>query len=63
MKYVENLLTVKDVASILKIGRTGTYKLFDRQDFPKITVGKKLLVKESDLDNYLRKYIKGKIEL
>lgn len=60
---MDQLLTVKDVSAILRIGRSGTYKLFDRNDFPKITVGKKLLVKESDLEKYLVKYAKGKIEL
>lgn len=60
---MEKLLTVKEVSDILRIGRSGTYKLFDKKDFPKITIGKKLFVKESDLDKYLTKYVKGKIEL
>ena len=61
--YMESLLTVNEVSNILKIGRSGTYKLFGRKDFPQITVGKKLLVKESELEKYLKKYEKGKIEL
>lgn len=60
---MDKLLTVREVSDILKIGRSNTYKLFDRKDFPKIIIGKKLLIKESDLDNYLKKYTKGKIEL
>ena len=53
---MDRLLTVKDVCEMLKIGKTGAYKLFHRADFPKIVIGKKLYVKESDLMNYLTKY-------
>lgn len=60
---MEKLLTVKEVSAILQIGKTNTYKLFQKRDFPKITIGKKLLVKESELDKYLSKYSKGIIDL
>ena len=60
---MDNLLTVREVSDTLKLGRNNTYELFDKRDFPKITIGKKLLVKESDLEKYLAKYTKGKIEL
>lgn len=58
-----NLLTVEDVSEKLHIGKTNTYKLFSRKDFPKITIGKKLLIKEDDLEKYIDKYIKGIIRL
>ncbi|WP_442905415.1 helix-turn-helix domain-containing protein [Kineothrix sp. MB12-C1] len=51
------------MASILRIGKTNTYKLVKRKDFPKVTIGKKILVKEEDLNNYLTKYLKNKITL
>ncbi len=60
---MEKLLTVKEVSSILDIGKSNTYKLFGKQDFPKITIGRKMLVKESALENYLEKYTKGTIKL
>lgn len=60
---MEKLLTVKEVSAILNIGKTNTYKLFEQRDFPKITIGKKLMVKETDLENYLTKYTKGVIQL
>lgn len=53
---MERFLTVKEVSEALRLGKTNTYKLFQRKDFPKITIGKKLLVKESELDGYLEKY-------
>ncbi|MBD5508986.1 MAG: helix-turn-helix domain-containing protein [Lachnospiraceae bacterium] len=53
---MEKFLTVKEVSEALHLGKTNTYKLFQRRDFPKITIGKKLLVKESELDGYIEKY-------
>ena len=56
-------MTIQEVASILRMGKTNTYKLVKRKDFPKVTIGKKILVKEEDLNNYLTKYLKNKITL
>lgn len=60
---MEKFLTVKEVSGVLHLGKTNTYKLFQRKDFPKITIGKKLLVKESELDQYLAKYSGMVVEL
>ncbi len=57
------LLTVDEVAERLKISKRSTYKLFHRPDFPLIRIGSKLLVKESDLEEYLDDYKGGKIIL
>lgn len=56
-------LTMKEVSEVLRLGKTNTYKLFQRKDFPKVTIGKKLLVKESELDGYLDKYGGAIIEI
>ena len=58
-----NLLTVTDVSKKLHIGKTHTYKLFNKKDFPKIVIGKKLLIREDDLEKYIDKYVKGIIRL
>ncbi len=58
-----NLLTVNDVSEKLHIGKTNTYKLFNKKDFPKITIGKKLLIREDDLEKYIDKYVKGVVKL
>lgn len=50
---MEKFLTVKEVSDVLRLGKTNTYKLFQRKDFPKVTIGKKLLVKESELDGLM----------
>ena len=60
---MDTFLTVEQVSEVLQLGKTNTYKLFRKKDFPKITIGKKLLVKESELDKYLDKYSKGIINL
>ncbi len=60
---MERFLTVKEVSEMLRLGKTNTYKLFQRKDFPKVTIGKKLLVKESELDGYIEKYSREIISL
>ena len=60
---MEKLLTVSDISSILNLGKTNTYKLVKKKDFPKIILGKKILVREQDLNDYITKYTKSRIEL
>ncbi|GGA49268.1 helix-turn-helix domain-containing protein [Paenibacillus physcomitrellae] len=36
--------TINDLAAILPLGRNSLYKLVNRSDFPKIRVGRKLLI-------------------
>lgn len=56
-------MTVKEVSDTLRLGKTNTYKLFQRKDFPKVLIRRKLLVKESELDKYLEKYFGEVISL
>lgn len=44
---MEKFLTVKEVSDVLHLGKTNTYKLFQGKDFPKITIGRKLLTQTS----------------
>ncbi len=60
---MDKLLTANDISTILNIGKTNTYKLLKRKDFPKITIGRKILVRENDLNEYVKKYIGNKINL
>jgi len=43
---MEKFLTVKEGSVILSIGKTNTYELFQKRNFPKIAIGKKPLAKE-----------------
>ena len=48
-------LTVEDVKDILKIGRNRAYDIFAREDFPAILLGRKYVVEENALKNWLQK--------
>ena len=57
------LLTVEDVATVLQLSMRSTYKLMHRPDFPLIKIGVKMYVREEDLDEYLKDYVRGNIKL
>lgn len=48
-----NVLTVKDIAKIMKIGRSKAYQIFKMIDFPSFYVGRLLRVYESDFLKWL----------
>jgi excisionase family DNA binding protein len=50
-----NILSIKDVAIILKIGKSKAYKLFKIKGFPSFRVGRLLRVLESDFKDWLIK--------
>jgi excisionase family DNA binding protein len=45
--------TVSELAEILPLGRNSLYKLVGRSDFPKITVGRKILIPIIGLEKFL----------
>ena len=49
-----NYLTVKEVQEKLKVGERNAYKLVNLTGFPKIRIGKKILVPEDELEEYLK---------
>lgn len=50
-----NILTVKEVSKILKIGKTNTYKLFASKTFPSYRIGNSYYIREEAFDNWLKK--------
>lgn len=60
---MDKFLTVKDVQSILKIGRNKTYNLIHQEDFPKIEIGRSFIIPEDKFNEYMNKHIYKKIEL
>lgn len=50
-----NILTTKDVAERLHMGINQTRDLIRRDDFPKITVGKKWLIPEDALEDWIKR--------
>ena len=49
-----NLLTVQEVADLLKIKKNTVYELIKRGELPSKKVGKQLRIAETDVDNYLK---------
>lgn len=52
-KETINVLTVKDVSNILKIGRDSTYSLMKSSAFPSYRLNNKLYVTEENLNKWL----------
>lgn len=50
---MERYLSAKEVMSTLNIGRSTVYALLKRQDFPASRVGKKIVVSETALREWL----------
>lgn len=57
------MLTVKDVQDRLKLGKNNTYKLVSQKGFPKITIGKKILIPEEQFEKYIMSHLRAKIAL
>ena len=47
----------------LKLGKNNTYKLISLDGFPKIRIGKKILITEDKLEEYLDDHLKTTIYL
>lgn len=60
---MDKMLTIKDVQEKLNLGRTNTYKLVSKKGFPKITIGKKILIPETEFEKYIMNHLRSKIEL
>ena len=56
-------LTVKEVSEILRIGKTMTYELVNQPDFPKLRIGKKILIPEKEFQDFLKRYLYKKYTL
>ena len=54
-----NVLTVKEVSKILKLGRDQTYALMSNPTFPSYRIGKKIFVTQEALTEWLNG-IKGR---
>lgn len=54
---MDKYLTVKEAGEILNIGKTKMYELVNQPDFPSVKMGKKILIPESELDKFMRRYL------
>ena len=53
---MEKYLRVKEVAEILRMGRTMAYELVNKPDFPSVKIGKKILIPESEFERFMKRY-------
>lgn len=49
----ENLLTINDLCNILGICHTTAYKLIKNREIPSCKIGKKILIRATDVENYV----------
>lgn len=59
-KFMNELLTPQEVKEELKISLGSTYRLINKEDFPLIRLGGKMLIRRNDLFQYLETYKKKK---
>lgn len=50
----KRVFTVEEVRKTLNIGRNSVYKLVRQASFPKIYVGKKILIPIDEFENWIR---------
>lgn len=50
-----DLLTVKEVAAILRLSRSQVYVLVSRREIPHVRMGKRIAVRRDDLLNWMAK--------
>lgn len=53
----ENYISVKDIAKILNFSEKNAYKLVNQPDFPKIRIGRKILIPENKFYEFMNKHI------
>lgn len=50
---MNDFLTVNDLQKILHLGRNKTYELVNRPDFPKLKIGRKILIPKEKFNKYI----------
>lgn len=55
--------TVPELAEMIPLGKNSLYRLVGQKDFPKLTVGKKILIPADELKKYLAGKLYDKIAL
>lgn len=55
MQVSNQLLTVNEVAKILRVSNMTVYRLVKSRQIPAIRVGKNYRIKENDVDRYLNR--------
>ncbi|WP_339221028.1 helix-turn-helix domain-containing protein [Paenibacillus sp. FSL W7-1332] len=59
----KSFYTVSDLCDILPIGRNGVYKLVNKNDFPKIVVGRRIIVPAAKFWSFIEENLESPIIL
>ena len=59
----DKLLTVKDLGRYIPFGKNKLYKLVNSDDFPKITIGRTILIPKKNLDEWINSHLYKKYDL
>ena len=57
MEYGNDYITVKELQTYLRIGRNKAYDLVNQKDFPKIKIGRNIIIPKEDLKKYLQRSV------
>lgn len=55
MEQTERYLNAKEVMQALKVSRSTVYQLLNREDFPKAHIGRRIVVPESALREWVQR--------
>lgn len=58
---MENFLTINEVREKLRLSKNTMYKLVSQNGFPKIMIGRKILIPEMKLEKYLNQHMGNRI--
>lgn len=56
----ENLLTIEELCKELGIGRSKAYQLLKDKQIPSGKIGRRILIRRSDVDRYIDKILNAK---
>lgn len=56
----ENLLTIEELCKELGIGRSKAYQLLKDKQIPSGKIGRRILIRRSDVDQYIDKILSAK---
>ncbi len=52
---MDKYLNAQEVMEMLRVGRSTVYALLNRRDFPAVRIGKRLIVSETALQEWMRR--------
>ena len=57
------MLSVREVQQILRLSKDTVYKLMNSKGFPRIRIGRKILIPELELEAWIKSHMETKTEV